>query len=210
MKIGYFITACNEYEELKKLLILLRTNIHENDCIGILLDDKNVTPEVDSLCNQFLVPDNQSFRVIYSNLDKDFASFKNLGYHLFEDCDWIFNIDADELPSSILLQNIHQIIKLNPETELIYVPRINTVEGLTNHHVEKWKWQVNQEGWVNWPDYQGRIYKRQHDIKWNGNVHERIIGIKQYSHLPAKEEFAFHHPKTIERQEQQNKFYETL
>lgn len=210
MKIGYFITACNEYEELKKLLILLRTNIHENDCIGILLDDKNVTPEVDSLCNQFLVPDNQSFRVIYSNLDKDFASFKNLGYHLFEDCDWIFNIDADELPSSILLQNIHQIIELNPETELIYVPRINTVEGLTNDHVEKWKWQVNQEGWVNWPDYQGRIYKRQHDIKWNGNVHERIIGIKQYSHLPAKEEFAFHHPKTIERQEQQNKFYETL
>ncbi len=210
MKIGYFITACNEYEELKKLLILLRTNIDKNDCIGVLLDDKNVTPEVDSLCNQFLVPDNQSFRVIYSNLDKDFASFKNLGYHLFEDCDWIFNIDADELPSSILLQNIHQIIELNPETELIYVPRINTVEGLTNHHVEKWKWQVNQEGWVNWPDYQGRIYKRQHDIKWNGNVHERIIGIKQYSHLPPKEEFAFHHPKTIERQEKQNEYYETI
>ena len=210
MKIGYFITACNEYEELKKLLILLRTNIDKDDCIGILLDDENVTQEVDSLCNQFLIPENESFRVIYSNLNNDFASFKNLGYHLFEDCDWIFNIDADELPSSILLQNIHQIIKLNPETELIYVPRINTVEGLTNHHVEKWKWQVNQEGWVNWPDYQGRIYKRQHDIKWNGNVHERIIGIKQYSHLPAKEEFAFHHPKTIERQEQQNKFYETL
>ena len=117
MKIGYFITACNEYEELKKLLILLRTNIDKNDCIGILLDDENVTPEVDSLCNQFLVPDNESFRVIYSNLNKDFASFKNLGYHLFEDCDWIFNIDADELPSSILIQNIKQIIDLNPETE---------------------------------------------------------------------------------------------
>ena len=97
MKIGYFITACNEYEELKKLLILLRTNIDKNDCIGVLLDEKNVTEEVDSLCNQFLVPDNESFRVIYSNLDNDFASFKNLGYHLFDDCDWIFNIDADEL-----------------------------------------------------------------------------------------------------------------
>jgi len=210
MKIGYFITACNEYEELKKLLILLRTNIDKNDCIGILLDDENVTQEVDSLCNQFLVPDNESFRVIYSNLDKDFASFKNLGYHLFEDCDWIFNIDADELPSSILIQNIKQIIDLNPETELIYVPRINTVEGLTQEHVNKWKWQVNEEGWVNWPDYQGRIYKRSPMIEWKGRVHERIEGIKKYSHLPAKEEFAFHHPKTIERQERQNKLYETI
>ncbi len=210
MKIGYFITACNEYEELKKLLILLRTNIEKNDCIGVLLDESNVTEEVDSLCNQFLVPDNESFRVIYSNLDNDFASFKNLGYHLFDDCDWIFNIDADELPSSILIQNIKQIINLNPETELIYVPRINTVEGLTQDHINKWRWQVNEEGWVNWPDYQGRIYKRSPMIEWKGKVHERIEGMKKYSHLPAKEEFAFHHPKTIERQEKQNKFYETI
>jgi hypothetical protein len=210
MKIGYFITACNEYEELKKLLILLRTNIDKNDCIGVLLDEKNVTDEVDSLCNQFLVPNNESFRVIYSNLDNDFASFKNLGYHLFDDCDWIFNIDADELPSSILIQNIKQIINLNPETELIYVPRINTVEGLTQDHINKWRWQVNNEGWVNWPDYQGRIYKRSPMIEWKGKVHERIDGMKKYSHLPAKEEFAFHHPKTIDRQEKQNKFYETI
>jgi hypothetical protein len=210
MKIGYFITACNEYEELKKLLILLRTNIDKNDCIGVLLDENNVTDEVDSLCNQFLVPDNESFRVIYSNLDNDFASFKNLGYHLFDDCNWIFNIDADELPSSILIQNIKQIIDLNPETELIYVPRINTVEGLTQDHINKWRWQVNEEGWVNWPDYQGRIYKRSPMIEWKGKVHERIEGMKKYSHLPAKEEFAFHHPKTIERQERQNKFYESI
>jgi len=210
MKIGYFITACNEYEELKKLLILLRTNIDKSDCIGILLDEENVTSEVDSLCNQFLVPDSESFRVIYSNLDNNFASFKNLGYHLFDDCDWIFNIDADELPSSILIQNIKQIIHLNSETELIYVPRINTVEGLTNEHIQKWRWNVNEEGWVNWPDYQGRIYKRSPMIEWKGKVHERIEGIKKYSHLPAKEEFAFHHPKTIERQEKQNKFYETI
>ena len=197
-------------DRLKKLLILLRTNIDKNDCIGVLLDENNVTEEVDSLCNQFLVPDNESFRVIYSNLDKDFASFKNIGYHLFDDCDWIFNIDADELPSSILIQNIKQIIDLNPDTELIYVPRINTVEGLTQEHVNKWRWQVNEEGWVNWPDYQGRIYKRSPMIEWKGKVHERIEGIKKYSHLPAKEEFAFHHPKTIDRQERQNKFYETL
>ena len=42
MKIGYFITACNEYEELAKLLILLRTNIQKSDCIGILQTKKIV------------------------------------------------------------------------------------------------------------------------------------------------------------------------
>jgi len=210
MKIGYFITACNEYDELAKLLVLLRTNIRKSDCIGILLDEENYSKEVQGLCNQFVIPGNDSFRLIYSNLNKDFATFKNLGYHLFEDCDWIFNIDADELPSSILLQNIHQIIEVNPDTELINVPRINTVEGLTEQHVSKWGWQVNEAGWVNWPDYQGRIYKRHHDIEWSGKVHEQIKGIKNYSHLPPKEEFAFHHPKTIEKQETQNKLYETI
>ena len=210
MKIGYFITACNEYNELAKLLVLLRTNIDSNDCIGVLLDDEKCTPEVESLCNQFLVPDSEAFRLIYSNLDNDFASFKNIGYHLFEDCDWIFNIDADELPSSLLIKNIKDIIQLNPDTELIYIPRINTVEGLTQEHIQKWGWRVNEDGWVNWPDYQGRIYKRSPMIEWKGKVHEKIEGMKKYSHLPPQEDFAFHHPKTIERQEQQNSFYETL
>jgi hypothetical protein len=210
MKIGYFITACNEYEELAKLLVLLRTNIEDTDCIGILLDEENCTDKVEKLCHQFLVPDNDSFRLIYGNLNNDFSAFKNLGYHLFDDCDWIFNIDADELPSSLLIQNIKQIINLNPDTELIYVPRINTVEGLTQEHINKWKWVVNDDGWINWPDYQGRIYKRSPMIEWKGNVHEKIEGMKGYSHLPPKEEFAFHHPKTIERQEKQNNYYQTI
>jgi hypothetical protein len=205
MKIGYFITACNEYEELAKLLVLLRTNIEKTDCIGILLDEDNCTDSVEKLCHQFLIPNDDSFRLIYGNLNSDFA-----GYHLFEDCDWIFNIDADELPSSFLIKNIKSIIQVNPETELIYVPRINTVEGLTQAHIDKWRWQVNDDGWVNWPDYQGRIYKRQHNIEWYGKVHEQIKGIKKYSHLPAKEEFAYHHPKTIEKQEKQNNYYQTI
>ena len=81
---------------------------------------------------------------------------------------------------------------------------------MTQDHINKWRWQVNEDGWVNWPDYQGRIYKRSPMIEWKGKVHERIEGMNKYSHLPAKEEFAFHHPKTIDRQEKQNKFYESI
>ena len=209
MKIGYFITACNEINELTRLLLMLKTNISDSDCIGILLDEDNHTPEVRELCEKFLLPDN-SIRIAYAPLNKNFATFKNVGYELFEDCDWIFQIDADELPSSTLMDNLHSILEMNPTVELIYIPRINTVEGLTQDHIQKWQWNVNNEGWVNWPDYQGRIYKRSKDIKWGGKVHERITGVKYLSHLPPNEELAFHHPKTIERQEQQNKYYETI
>ena len=210
MKIGYFITACNEYDELAKLLILLRTNIDDSDCIGVLLDEDNYTSKVETLCNQFVIPDNDSFRLTYGKLNNNFSQFKNIGYEMFEDCDWIFNIDADELPSKSLIHNIKEIIHMNPDIELIYVPRINTVEGLTQEHVEKWGWNVNPQGWVNWPDYQGRIYKRNERIKWEGKVHERITGITKFSQIPPLEELAYHHPKTIERQERQNEYYNTL
>ncbi len=209
MKIGYFITACNEFEELTKLLLMLKTNISETDCIGILLDEENHTDQVRELCEKFVLPDD-SIRLAYAPLNGDFASFKNIGYELFRDCDWIFQLDADEIPSEILINNLHQILAMNTGVELIYVPRINTVEGLTQSHIEKWGWQVNNEGWVNWPDYQGRIYKRDKNIKWEGKVHERIVGIKQLSQIPPKEELALHHPKTIERQERQNNFYESI
>ena len=209
MKIGYFVTACNEINELTRLLLMLKTNVSESDCIGILLDEDNHTVEVKELCEKFLLPDN-SIRIAYAPLNDDFATFKNVGYELLEDCDWIFQIDADELPSSTLMDNLHSILEMNPDVELILVPRINTVEGLTRQHIDKWRWKVNDEGWVNWPDYQGRIYKRSADIQWKGRVHEKIEGHKQVSMLPMHEQLALHHPKTIERQEKQNNYYDTL
>ena len=214
MKIGYFVTACNELDELTRLLVMLKTNITKDDVVGILLDESNYTPEVEELCKKFTLPDRlgfrDNFRIGYAPLNGDFATFKNVGYELLDDCDWIFQIDADEIPSSILMKNLREIIIMNPDVELMYIPRINTVEGITQTHIDKWGWQVNDQGWVNWPDYQGRIYKRDENIKWEGKVHERIVGIKQLSQIPPNEQLALHHPKTIEKQEKQNEFYEEL
>jgi hypothetical protein len=41
-------------------------------------------------------------------------------------------------------------------------------------------------------------------------VHEVLEGFKVHGMLPAEEEWALYHPKTIERQERQNNLYETL
>ena len=149
-----------------------------------------------------------TIKVIGFPLNKDFASYKN---NLKSHCkgDYIFQIDADEVPHEYLVENIHEILSSN-EVDLIYIPRVNTVQGLTTEHIQKWGWQVNERGWVNWPDYQTRIYKNTDEIQWMNKVHERITGYDTFSNFPAEEHFCLYHPKQIERQEKQNEFYETI
>ena len=123
---------------------------------------------------------------------------------------YIFNIDADELPNKWLMKNIKSILEANPSIDLYWVPRVNTVKGLTQEHIDKWRWQVNEKGWVNFPDFQGRIWRNRPNIRWKNPVHEVLEGYKEHTYLPAEEEFCFYHPKDIDRQEKQNSFYETI
>ena len=199
--ISYAITACDEHIELERLLNILNINIRGIDEVVIQLDI-TATKEVEEVCYKY-----PFFTLIQFPLNNDFASFKN---NLKSKCnrDYIFQIDADEYLSEELLISLPEILKLNPEVELYAIPRINTVEGLTLEHIQKWRWNVNENGWVNYPDYQTRIFKNIPEIKWINKVHERLDGAKNIVHLP--EGYDLIHPKTIERQEKQNNYYNTL
>jgi len=150
---------------------------------------------------------NQSY--IEFSLNGHFSNFKN---NLKEHCtgDWIFQIDADELTHESLITNLKALLEVNTTTEMLLVPRVNTVEGITQEHINKWRWNVNEKGWVNWPDYQTRIIQNSQKIKWQNKVHEQIIGISTQGALPMEEEWCLYHPKTIGKQEYQNNFYNTL
>ena len=124
--------------------------------------------------------------------------------------DYIFQIDADEIPHDILIAQLPTILESNPNNEVYLVPRVNTVKGLTKEYVQKWRWNVDLEDRVNWPDYQWRIWKNIKRIKWKNKVHEVLEGYKTYANLPSLPELALYHPKTIEKQEKQNSYYETL
>jgi hypothetical protein len=63
---------------------------------------------------------------------------------------------------------------------------------------------------INWPDKQWRLYKNTPEIKWDGKVHERLVGFNKYTSLPETVEFALFHHKTIDRQEKQNEFYNKI
>ena len=207
MKISYAITVCNEFVEIQKLVNFLRENKRQQDEIVILFDQKNGNDEIANwLTKQNKYPNVQFWRGFFEG---HFADWKN---KLTEYCtgDYIFQIDADEIPNLTLINTLPQLIEMNQGIDIILVPRVNTVEGLTLEHQLKWGWNVNEKGWVNWPDYQWRIYKKSDGIKWINKVHERLDGFKEYATLPSEEHFALYHPKTIERQEKQNAYYDTL
>jgi glycosyltransferase involved in cell wall biosynthesis len=205
--ISFAITAHNEHVELERLLDQLVTIIKSGDEIVVQLDS-TATDEVKKVANKYNVERDFEYHRIFTSLNGDFATFKN---HIKSHCtrDWIFFIDADEYLSEGLADNIHEILDTNQGlVDLIAVPRINTVEGLTRSHIDKWRWFVDDNGWVNYPDYQTRICANKPEINWVNKVHERLSGWKTIANLP--EGYDLIHPKTIERQEKQNNFYNTL
>ena len=211
MKISYAIPVCNEHIEIEKLLSFLIKHIDENDEIIVQCDQGNTTHEVHQVLGTFRAPKGlkDPLKVITFPLNGHFSNFKN---NLKEHCrgDWIFQIDADELPHESLITNLKPLLELNTTTEMLLVPRVNTVDGLTQEHVNKWRWNVNEKGWVNWPDYQTRIIQNSPKIQWASKVHEVIVGFSTKGALPMEEEWCLYHPKHILRQEAQNNFYNTL
>jgi hypothetical protein len=209
INITYAVTVCNELEEITKLINFLHPRIKSEDEILIQYDEDSATDAVKQYLLIISQLHNTNIRVISYPLNNDFASFKN---NLKDNANgiFIFQIDADEIPSEYLIENLSDFIEYNKDVDLFFVPRVNTVEGLTPKHIKKWGWNVNEKGWINFPDYQTRIYRRTSEIQWTGKVHERIVGYNTLSVLPSEEEYCLYHPKEIERQEKQNAYYDTL
>ena len=208
INVTYGITVHNELNELIKLLNFLQPRLGEDDEILIQYDESSVTDEVLNYIN-VLEGLHENHRVIGFPLEGDFASFKNnLKNH--SKGIYIFQIDADEIPNEFLVENIHELLEANKEVDLFFIPRINIVEGITDEHIKRWGWKVNEKGWINFPDAQTRLYRRTSEIEWEGKVHERIKGYNTMTVFPLEERFCLYHHKEIERQERQNDFYETL
>ena len=206
MKISYAITVCNEFQEIQRLIHFLVENKRNEDEIVVLFDSTNGTPSVEEFLRSKSI--NGEFNWFNYSFDGHFANMKN---RLTDMCtgDYIFQIDADEMVSKYCLENLSMVLQYNP-VDVLLVPRINTVEGLTQEHIKKWGWRVNNNGWVNFPDPQFRIYKNNGKIKWKNKVHEVLEAHTSISQLPHEEPWCLIHKKDIKRQEKQNAYYDTL
>ena len=188
MKISYAITVCNEEVEIQRLVTLLLKHKELQDEIVITYDSKNGTKNIEEYLKS-----NIGFSWHSYEFSGNFSDLKN---HTKESCkgDYIFHLDADEYPHEILMEQLHTVIEMN-DVDLIWIPRVNTVEGLTDEWANKWGWRVTEKGWVNYPDYQARVFRNTDEIKWVRPVHEHISGCKTYAHLPPHEELSLYHPK---------------
>jgi hypothetical protein len=202
MKISYAITVCNELEEIKRLVPFLLKHKRPEDEIVILWDENSDFKVWEYIIS---IPEPRHFRAYFNH---NFAEWKNK-LTLVCKGDYIFQIDADELPNKELLNALPSILS-NSGSDVILTPRINTVKGITPQHLQAWGWKQNEQGWIQFPDYQWRIYRNTPDIKWKNKVHEVLDGYKTYAYLPEFEEYALYHHKHISRQESQNNFYNKL
>jgi len=208
VNITYAVTVCNELDEITRLVNFLHPRIQKEDEILIQYDTDGATEQVINYL-RIIGELHQNINIINFPLNRDFASFKNnLKNH--SNGIFILQLDADEIPSEFLIENMHDLIESNLDIDLFFVPRVNTVDGLTEEHIQKWGWNVNEKGYVNWPDLQTRLYRRTSEIEWDGKVHERIKGYNTLTILPLEENYAIYHPKGIERQTKQNEFYDTI
>ncbi len=210
MKISYGITVHNEADELNKLLEFLIHKTRVEDEIVICDDYSNDETQfvLQSWLQQYGHEDMKVIKVYQRKLDGDFSAQKN---SVIENCDgdYIFHVDADEIPHENLVNILPEMLETN-DVDLVWVPRVNTVEGFTEEHRMKWGWRVSDKGWINYPDYQARIFRNDEKIRWVKPVHEHITGCKTYAHLPPHEELSLYHPKTIDKQEQQNRLYSDI
>ena len=206
MKITYAVTVCNEFLEIQRLLNFLLANKRPSDGVVVLYDSKNGDSEIEAFLRAKSV--NKSFAWHKAEFQGHFADWKN---HLTTLCDgdYIFQIDADEMIDEYVCRLLPQILEAN-QVDVIRVPRINTVEGMDQDHMQQWGWAVNEHGWINFPDYQWRVYRNTPEIRWENKVHEVLTGYKTIAHLPTEKEWCLLHPKTIERQIKQNAYYDSI
>lgn len=248
MKLSIAVCTHNEghyIHDLLKLLVKVRNeNFGRNhDEYEIVIVDDNSTDQTTLDAFQKFASD---ITVVKHSLNGDFAIHKNFMNSVCSG-DWILNLDADETISAAFLDAIPLYIEANPDIDAYWLPRVNTVNGLTLPHVQKWGWVLEtlpeftkakvldptspeydllkqygfiireENGFVTyhqpiiqWPDPQMRLYRNESHIKWQGAVHERLIGFVNFSAFPFTPEFAIQHHKEIERQDAQNSFYETI
>jgi cellulose synthase/poly-beta-1,6-N-acetylglucosamine synthase-like glycosyltransferase len=140
MKISYAISVCNEIEEIKRLIPFLLEHKREEDEIVVLLDKPKASQEL--LDTLYVWSSKDYITLKESTFQNNFANWKN---ELNRICigDFIFNIDADEIPNEILIHSLPEILE-NNDFDICMVPRVNTVEGIGLHSLNKWGWSVSK------------------------------------------------------------------
>jgi len=140
LSISYSILTHNETDSLQRLLDFILKYKDEEDEI-VILDDYSDNERTKEILDVY--PSIYEIKFEQRYLFKDFAGQKNYLRKMCEK-DYIFNLDADEIPKLHLIRNLKSILEKNPDIDVFRIPRINTVEGITSEHIERWGWNIGK------------------------------------------------------------------
>jgi len=202
MKLTYTIQVCNESRELFSLLSLLTRIIDDEDYIDVTVDSNNTTEKVDLVLKHF-----EDRITVYKRAFDTF--YKNCQFHIdMAKGDYVFHIDADELPQESLIKIIKNVIE-ETKSEIIVIPRINIHPDITEKDAKDFGFTLNEVGFINWPDFQTRIHKKCDHIHWTDEVHTNLVGSDKVLGIKALPSLALWHIKTMDKQKSRWKKDET-
>jgi len=137
--ISYLVTTKNTGQELKILLDRLNKYSQNNECI--ILDD--YSDDTNTLQVLDVVSNNNFFKIHKHKLDRNYSEHKNYGKNQCKG-EYIFQIDDDEMPSETLLESLNELIELNNDVDLFWIPRINIFLGVDDIESKKWGWRLTK------------------------------------------------------------------
>lgn len=213
IKISYCITVADEKKEFIELIDFLNTHKRKEDNIFVLVDSNKCTDKLSEYILD-LTYDNKIIST-FSHFKGNFSDWKNMFWEISKEIegekllDYLFFIDADELPNPELIENLPYILEINPEVDVYGVPRINYVKEITQEYIQQMGWRQDEKGRINYPDYQYRICKNS-NIRWGGKIHETLTDYNLRIELPKDDVYDLLHIKTFEKQQKQNNFYNSL
>lgn len=196
--LSYAVTTHNEGSSIQRLIDRIKQYIRPTDEL-VILDDCSV----DKQTLKILKNENVFNRKFKNN----FADHKNYLNSLCK-CDYIFQLDGDELPTHQLMKIVVKLVKYNNNIDLFWIPRENKLEELNFEYIKKWNWKVDNQDRINYPDYQGRIYRNSEKIYWTRELHEIIHGHESQKLLPGNSMVDILHHRHMTTQIKNNKYYD--
>lgn len=225
MSICYYLPIKDELEYIQKSIPNILKHMGEGDELLISLDIIKTPQSVRDYLSTYKDEYGEGWfreeegyphiKVVEFEWCDDFSELKNLPFTHSEK-EWIFQLDADENLPPTLLKSLRGFLEDMREQgfDSVLVPRINTYTDLDDHPnflADNYLLGVtNEKGWVHWPEHQLRIYRNLNYVRWMGDIHESIQGVRQTYMIHPDESFAIIHEKTIVKQEESDKYYQTF
>jgi len=197
VEISLAMITRNEVDVIKIALNSIKDYVDE-----IIIVDAESTDGTIDKAKQF------TDKVIISPWENNFAKQRNIAIsHCTKP--YVFMLDADETITPDFGNKLKMLLRKYSDVDLFSFPRCNTIVDLDErpYLVTKYGWTVDGLKRVNYPDIQGRLFKREENIKWEGVVHERITGAKKHIIIEGMDII---HTKNWLRQTSQNNYYDEL